>query len=1258
MSAIKFPENPQDTSSDGVTATPRGNGAGQTIQGTSGDDSIVGSADGDWIEGSEGSDIIYGAGTGTTGYTHEDEDTVRYSEELYVFNRSTNENVKAFEVTANADGSVSVVRNDLTGGGVDTLYNISRILFGTGANEVEVQLEPRTQIDTWGEDGRSVNITGGLANDLIQGQDQGDRLSGGEGNDIILGDAHHVAVSIITAAGGHFANNPLPSGGSTQTNFTMDPSTIISANFVGMDASNNTIVNHQITANIDAGATLHFRVDGQNSGEASTKQTDLENQADLNSFAALVSQVRNDGLEVTLWTEHTATINGASVVGTVLLDVIDKEQYSAGDKLEGGKGNDLIDGGLSGNQTMHPWENDNQAKYNGKFENYDLKQINLSDSSGSASQFTDGTSIASWWLLQPQSNGEAVSTFAQLRTALGLDHEQVDLSSGTYTVISDQSGSDGIDLVINVQWLNFNGDWQRLEVDSSAIDWRSLGEPSGNRYEGTIFNDSITGTDGYDDIRSNQGNDLILAGGGGDHINAGSGNDFIDGGANGDHFSGNRWRDSDEVRIDGSTKRYEITQQTQVQVEAYWADHFTNHGQVFNAGQDYFLIEDLSPIFGNGKTLVTNVDRINFEDGQVWLKTSADVWDDQQIDGQDSQRANIQGSQFNDVFNAADFATHNLTDPLWKIDFDGKAGDDVFIGDAMGSQVRDGQGNDMVVGGGSATLSDNYRWFGQDEVRFDGVKQRYQLETYNAGEIVIDASGNTVFDLTDLATGTVSTADGNSHNVGTGHSKVFVVRDLLPDQFQGNGINLLIDVQSISFDDSHINLSEEVYENTWMDPSDPNQSREIHVRGTQFDDVINTESNQITNNTDVKNWVTADNGNDYIFTGGGGDEIRPGKGNDFVDGGASGTAGDSWQRADKVLFEAPKSGFEVTQAAQIDVVQFWNEHFSSQSFTYNNNQSYFFIEDTNPIDGYGKNLVTNIDQISFSSGSEIRLNYTLDVQLNHSNNTDHLRIDGSQFSDIIITAGVIADQTLTSGASLDFSMEGNEGDDVFIGGSEQNHITGGSGNDLLVGSTSFNASNVDDNANYNNNMSRYEISSSGIGDIIYQTAEDTTSAVLFDLSDLSNGNVITADGTVYNVGVPQQTAYVIRDTLSDALGGDGVDLVMGMDSFNFNDGYQRLTPQVMENSSDDTLLGHVQLSGFDDFIDLSAGITTDQGNLVFAGNVSGNAGNDIVIGFQHGTQFTGGAGDDIFISPGNFDGTITKLCFLAHPAVTTLKRGI
>lgn len=1221
---------------------------GLYIEGTSNDDVIKGSVNGDVIKASLGNDTIDGGGKGNSGQWWDDLDTVEYAENLYVLNRGTGENVKAFDVVFNTDNSVSVTRLDLTGNGnnsTDTLVDIGRITFGDGDNRIEFFLDQREDVwmwDDWSGPRRALSIEGGVGNDLIQGSDQQDWLRGGEGNDIILADQSSTASSAIIAAGGGRNTRPLPEMDSaSSTSFTVSLGEIKQAAFIGKN-ENGDITTRDLNVNLPSDSAIQFSVVGSNSSAATAA---LMGAADVDAFVSLVSVFRSPDLRVDLWINHNPTLNidgtNTALQGAVLLDIFDANNFSSGDRMEGGEGNDFMDGGLSGNSTENTWENNNEARYQGKAENYQIKQISVSDSQGIETQFNDGTLISDWWAAEKPNSTDTPSTFSDLLSALGL--QNVILKEDVYVLVNDQKGDEGIDILVNVQRINFSDKGIFLEPEVRVINWRGDNEPTGTEYNGTLFGDQITGTDGYDEINSKGGNDLILAGAGGDRINSGAGNDYIDAGASGSFYN-NRWQDVDEVRFDGSIKRYSINQVEQAEVRAFWDTNFSADlaaSLSYNSEQTYFLITDLSPTFSTGSTLLTNVDRINFEDEEVWLNTSIDAWDENRFDPLTAETIRIEGTQFNDTVIAADFMANRDAKDLWKIDFTGYGGDDVFIGDDMGSNIRDGAGNDLIVGGGSPVLVE-HRWFGQDQVSFSGVKARYQIELIGSGDLVIDSNNNTIFDLTNLAGGTITTADGTVHQIGSGYNKAFVVTDLLPAEYEGQGINLLLGVERIDFNGSGINLESEIYENTWA-TNDDNYVREIHVRGTTFDDIINTEENS--DHANLRNWVDSDEGNDYIFTGGGGDEIRPGKGNDFIDGGLSGNSGDTWQRMDKVNFDISKAGFIITQASQAQVEEFWSANFANQSFTYQASQDYYLVKDSNPVDGYGVNLITNIDRIQFNDG-DVKLNYIVQGDYWDNDNKDNFRIDGSQFSDVIVSNQIKADRTVLPedhqaevGATIRVEMEGRGGNDVFIGDSEENQFNGGVGNDVFVGDTSNNPLNVNDEARFSNKYSRYQIETVNSGDIVYEVKGDSSSDIVYDLSQLVIGNIITADGNVYSVGNHHLSAYVVRDILSDEQGGDGIDLLLGVERMSFNDKSLRLTPEVWEDTGNSTLLGNVQLTEFDDFLDLSQGITTNEGNEVNGGHLEGKAGNDTVIGYSLGTKFKGGTGNDIFIAPAGYVAT-------------------
>ena len=105
-----------------------------------------------------------------------------------------------------------------------------------------------------------------------------------------------------------------------------------------------------------------------------------------------------------------------------MLDVFDSQNFVSGDRIEGGEGNDFIDGGLSGNNTEKPWENNNEVRYQGKSEDYQLKQISVSGTEGSETTFVDGTLISSWWASEKPNSTDSPTNFVELLSVLGLQN--------------------------------------------------------------------------------------------------------------------------------------------------------------------------------------------------------------------------------------------------------------------------------------------------------------------------------------------------------------------------------------------------------------------------------------------------------------------------------------------------------------------------------------------------------------------------------------------------------------------------------------------------------------------------------------------------------------------------------------------------------------------------------------------------------------------------------------------------------------------
>ena len=139
--------------------------SGFHLDGTNQSDTIKTGVGSDWVSASSGDDLVDLGANGASGNWWSDKDTVYYSGDMDVLNRSTGEYVKGYEVSQNQDGSITV--RDLLGTGidnqgVDTLYGVESLNFG---DNHWVQLVARESVSSWGDAEyrvRRLNIDGGV----------------------------------------------------------------------------------------------------------------------------------------------------------------------------------------------------------------------------------------------------------------------------------------------------------------------------------------------------------------------------------------------------------------------------------------------------------------------------------------------------------------------------------------------------------------------------------------------------------------------------------------------------------------------------------------------------------------------------------------------------------------------------------------------------------------------------------------------------------------------------------------------------------------------------------------------------------------------------------------------------------------------------------------------------------------------------------------------------------------------------------------
>ena len=589
----------------------------------------------------------------------------------------------------------------------------------------------------------------------------------------------------------------------------------------------------------------------------------ITNQVD---FVAAVYDARDSGLIVELLVDHS---HGGS--GFALLDVRDPREINSRDEILGQGGNDFIDGGLKG-ETDNPdrqWEADSYAQFSGKFNQHILKKIT---SDPNSTTFQDGSGIAEF--AQAVKLSGSVNTLSDLVGALGLD--QNILSDGriddTVVLVADKiAGRNGIDIISNVQVLSFDDRWVNLDIELRRYDDSEHGGKSGVDSNGTIFNDYFAADlnpnvdtisfDGSDNIRAGSGNDIVLSGAEGDRVTPGGGYDFVDMGSSGSDTK--NWDEQDKLEINGPSSRYTVEQISSNEVHEYLSDGSKfdlTSSQVtalIKDDQSYFRISDKSTTYGDGVTVATNVDRINFNDTNFALQTGVNDWLWSETDDWNGVDYNnlfydirAEGTEFNNIINLNDqkfIEKAPLTTNGWQLLLDDEhsnvtgvyeefdysnvrfraeagAGDDVIIGrDGFQSKVAPGTGNDIVVAGLEATTPADgaFPWWSENRIEYDSAsKARVEILDIR-DDVLISSSGkiyeaisavnlaDVAFDLTDLDQGIIKNGSGEVlvDNLGdNAWDEGVILIDSLPSELGGVGVDLIFGFDRIDFSDDDVRL--------------------------------------------------------------------------------------------------------------------------------------------------------------------------------------------------------------------------------------------------------------------------------------------------------------------------------------------------------------------------------------------------------------------------------------------------------------------
>jgi len=791
---------------------------GLHIEGTSLDDTITTGAGSDYVKASSGSDIINLGDDGNQGNWWSDRDLVEYSGTLNVLDRLTGAYVKGYDITQNEDGSVTVT--DLLGEGLndqDTLYGVEELQFG---NSEWVQLGVRENVGHWGGADwreRRLNVDGGVFDDVITGSEFNDDIRGRSGDDIIIADGGASTYGSLRISGGHAGDIARDVFGGD------DGCKDIVEQLQEVDGLSKSFDGKQKRVHVfDADGsynTIETNVAGDLFLYTNAVDYSLPSGLTEAALAELVAEIRASGeniyAEVFVKDKDTATY--------YLLDVTVDDTFRSGDWIEGGEGNDFIDGGLTGTSTENQWENWNKSYNEGRSSNFEIKQVKYESD---ATSFNDGTLVSEYAALFSMD----AATLGDLIASLGFDVSSTTIAIGdTITLVGDTTGELGLDILKNVQRVGFSDLWINLDITVEKKNWSDEG---GYNIEGTIFSDLVVAgennlTQQYfsstealterTNIHTQAGNDIVVSGDTSDWINVGSGYDFVDAGEN---LTGNdRWQRADEVRFDGSSDRFDVEQITYqealdyLSVEGRFAFGDLTAASVLgdDTSRTFFKVSDRAGSFGLGETVLTGVERLSFKGENLWTATSQNSWVNFETNNNDNdveikilrQDLNIEGTKFNDVVSLSDYELYEA-DADWEAGLiaNGRAGNEADAkeilvnysdarlhqfnvrlgdGDAVvladtghGVSVRLGAGNDVAVAVASQfeRTDGAFDWITDSEIQFDGKKGRYVFtELSEAGYVLTNGtfvelsefdsqSGEILFDLSEKSAGRVKNADG------------------------------------------------------------------------------------------------------------------------------------------------------------------------------------------------------------------------------------------------------------------------------------------------------------------------------------------------------------------------------------------------------------------------------------------------------------------------------------------------------------------
>ncbi|MDC1240604.1 hypothetical protein N8Z80_06205 [Litorivicinus sp.] len=597
------------------------------------------------------------------------------------------------------------------------------------------------------------------------------------------------------------------------------------------------------------------------------------------------------------------------------------------DRFYGGEGDDTIAGGANG-VSQDAWMNMDVAMFMGHESDYTVTQavdgtITVVHASNTT-EFNEGTdTLTGIEMIQFEGGGE-------VRLSVSEDTWSYQNWDGTEITESFYGGTKFNDTIFGAAGSSF--------------------------LEGRAGNDILIG-----DYSAANSVILMDSTAGGDVIIGGKGNDFIDGGGKGS--SGDNWRDMNVAEVHVSSSRYKASMDgisegvlsaanvdkglvaglgvydvSDSTAKSALITFLTDNGfnvdaitPLIGSTGLYYAVQD-SKADGQGIDVFTNIDVIYLDDTDVRLgvfyeegfvegTSFSDV-----IDGTGDKGEWIEAGRGNDYVlgkgggdNAILGRGNDFFDGGSNSSTDGDSSDS-STPETSGDMHTGGEGDYTTGGegdyttGGEGDLSADHDDMGgghgemsqplYDTVHYQGDRDRFVIEQYKGddpalSDFLTTNVFNSALQSSDLVADSTYTVVIDGSRDGSG--------DLIVNS-KGVGVDILVNVERIQFNDTDLNLAVTSEKSWWS-------TDEVNWNGTFSDDVIrwNSVDHEITGDQRDNMWGYE--GDDVLMGGSGGDRMVGGAGNDVLDGGANGSGNgffyDPWYNNDTAEYAGAIGRYEI-----------------------------------------------------------------------------------------------------------------------------------------------------------------------------------------------------------------------------------------------------------------------------------------------------------------------------------------------------------